>query len=121
MAEEFEELQEQYAEFLSERDWEQFHTPQTVAMALSVEANELLECFLWHDNISADVVAQDAELMQDIEDEVADIIIYTMSMAIQLDIDLLDAVQQKLEQNENRFDAAQAATIRDRLGEWQRE
>lgn len=51
------------AEFIAERNWEQFHTPQNVATALSVEASELVECFLWHDNVPAEQIAEDANFL----------------------------------------------------------
>jgi NTP pyrophosphatase (non-canonical NTP hydrolase) len=120
MADDLAQLQDRYAEFIKERDWEQFHTPQNVAMALSVEANELLECFLWHDNLPSDRIAENSELVAEVEEEIADVLIYSLSMAIQLDIDILEAVERKLDANEDRFDQHQAAEITERLEAWQR-
>ncbi len=113
-------LQQWYAEFIGERDWEQFHTPQNAAMALSVEASELLECFLWHDNPPAEAVRDDPELVADVEEELADVLIYALGVAQRLDIDLLAAVSAKLDENERRFDEETAAEITDKLQSWQR-
>jgi len=121
MSRELSQLRERYASFVAERDWEQFHTPQNIAMALSVEANELLECFLWHDNLDPGKVAEDDDLMADIEEEVADIFIYLLAIAIRLDIDLLDVVEQKLEANKERFDEDRSTEIIQELERWQRD
>jgi NTP pyrophosphatase (non-canonical NTP hydrolase) len=114
------ELRERYEEFKTVRGWEQFHTPQNIAQALSVEASELLECFLWHDNVSAKRINQDPELRDQIREELADVVIYALSMASELEIDLLDAVDEKLEANEDRFDPETSAEITTDLQEWQR-
>lgn len=116
-----EDLQNRYREFVEARDWDQFHIPKNVAMAISVEANELLELFLWHGSVSSDRVREDDELMAAVEDEIADVLIYAMSLAIQLDIDLVNVVEEKLTENEARFDAETAAEITTRLQNWQDE
>lgn len=121
MADDLAQLQDRYAEFIADRDWEQFHTPQNVAMALSVEAGELVECFLWHDNLPPEDIEDDPELVSQIEEEMADILIYAMSMAIQLDIDLVEIVEQKLEENEERFDQKRVEKITNDLRERQRD
>jgi dCTP diphosphatase len=69
-------LQNQVAEFVSERDWEQFHAPRNLAMAISVEAAELLDLFKW----SADSDGIE-ELMPGLRDEIADVMIYCLSFA----------------------------------------
>jgi len=119
MGRRWEQLRDRYDGFLDNRDWHQFHTPQNVAMALSVEANELLELFLWFDNPETERVMADAELADDIRDEVADILIYCFALAIQMDIDLLEAVEEKLEANESRFDEERAQEINEELQRWQ--
>jgi NTP pyrophosphatase (non-canonical NTP hydrolase) len=113
-------LRDRYAKFIRTRDWERYHTPQNVAAAISVEADELHECFLWHDNVAAERIKNDSELVDSIRDELADIVIYCLSMCIQLDVDLLEAVEEKLEENEGRFDDEETATIVDELDRWQR-
>lgn len=121
MSDGIEALQSRYASFVEERDWEQYHTPQNIATALSVEANELLECFLWHDNVSADEISADQELMNYIEEELADVVIYALGMAEQLDMNLLDVVEAKLKANEERFDEERVADIEANLERWQRD
>ena len=119
MPDAFDTLATKYAAFVEKRDWEQFHTPQNLAMALSVEANELLEEFLWFNNPAAEMVATDDELMDNVREELADVIIYAIGLATVLEIDLMDAVEAKMEQNEARFDEETAATIAAELEEWQ--
>ena len=107
--------------FLEERDWEQFHTPKNLSMAISVESSELMELFQWHDNVPIDRIKEDDELMSRIEEELADVIIYCISLSNRLDIDLLDAVERKMKDNEERFDLEKSAKIRKRSEDWQSE
>lgn len=113
-----ESLQARYALFVEDRDWDQYHTPQNLSMAISIESNELLENFLWFNNPSSAEVSNHDELMGDVEDELADVLIYSMGLAYQLDIDLLETVEQKLDENEERFDAETSAEISKRLEEF---
>jgi NTP pyrophosphatase (non-canonical NTP hydrolase) len=101
-------------------NWEQFHTPKSIAMALSVEANELAELFQWHDNLPAQAYIDHPEIKDAVEDELADILIYALSMATQFDIDLADAATHKLEKNTERYDSETAATINEDLSQWKR-
>jgi len=89
-------------------------------MALSVEANELVELFQWHDNLPAQDYSNHPEINDAVEDELADILLYTLSMASQFDISLIDVVDDKLQKNDERYDPANAATIREELSEWKR-
>jgi len=114
-------LQDRYREFVAARDWNQFHTPKNLAEAISIEANELLEVFLWHDNYDAETIREDSELKSRVEEEVADVVIYSIAIATQLDIDLVDAVEAKMDDNERRFDEESAAEITEDLQRWQRD
>ncbi len=114
------ELQKEYVEFLEEREWEQFHTPQNVAQAISVEAGELLELFLWHDNLGNERITNDDDFVSEVRMELADILIYSMSMAHQLDMDLTKAVDEKLERNHDRFDDERTEEINRETRRWQR-
>jgi NTP pyrophosphatase (non-canonical NTP hydrolase) len=118
---EFENLQERYERFVSKREWKQFHTPKNLAEAINIEASELLECFLWHDNLEASELQDEERLRSDVEEELADIVIYCMGMATRLDIDLLDAVEAKLDDNEQRFDAEKTESVTRQLSTWKRE
>jgi NTP pyrophosphatase (non-canonical NTP hydrolase) len=115
------ELQERYAEFKRTRDWEKFHQPKNIAMSISIEASELMEHFQWKDNISIEKIKQDEELMAGVREELADVILYSLSMAQRLDIDIEEAVLEKLEENQERFDEETAEEITKDLDEWRKE
>jgi len=119
MPDSLKELQDRFASFVESRDWGTYHTPQNLSMAISVEANELLENFLWFNNPSSERVLTDDELMKEIEDEMADVLSYSMALANQLDIDLLDAIERKIDQNVQRFDEERSAELVDELKKWQ--
>lgn len=112
------ELQSRYERFIEARDWEKYHTPKSVAMALSVETNELVEIFQWHDNVPASDYAGDNEIREAVTDELADIVIYCLSLAAQFDIDLLDAVEKKMKRNEERFSEQKAEEISKSIEEY---
>ncbi len=93
----------QLLEFRRERDWEQYHQPKELAAAIAIEAAELQEIFLWKEGESANEVRNNKERMQEISDEIADILIYTMYLANDLGVDLKDAIEGKIERNRGRF------------------
>lgn len=90
-------------EFRHEREWEQFHLPKDLAAAISIEASELQELFLWRDRESPDAVKGDLHRMGLIRDEVADILIYLLFLSHDLDINLPEAVKNKLEKNRVKY------------------
>ena len=100
-------LRDRVAAFVRARDWERFHNPKDLALALLVEAAELAELFLWHS--PGDLDESDPELRARIADELADIAIYGLAMANRLSLDLSDAVLGKLDRNEVRFPARRGA------------
>jgi NTP pyrophosphatase (non-canonical NTP hydrolase) len=114
------ELREKYAEFKEKRDWERFHQPKNIAMSISIEASELMELFQWKDNVSIEKIKRDEELMEGIREELADVILYSLSMAQRLDIDIEKAVEEKLEENRERFDEETAEEITKDLDEWKK-
>jgi NTP pyrophosphatase (non-canonical NTP hydrolase) len=89
--------------FAAERDWEQFHSPKNLAMALAVEAAELLEQFQWLTEKESHGPADDRR--RRIEAELADVLIYLVRLADRLDVDLPAAVAAKLEENKRRYPA----------------
>lgn len=101
----FEYLKNKMDKFLEERNWKEYHTPKNLAMSISIEAAELMELFQWN-NPSAKDVLKEKKLMSDVEDEIADIIIYSISLARSLDINLFDAIVKKMERNNHRFPPA---------------
>lgn len=99
-------LKFQLRQFASERNWAQFHAPKNLAMALAVEAAELLEPFQWL--TEAQSRALDAETRQKVEQELADVLLYLIQLADQLDVPLIEAAQRKLELNARKYPAALA-------------
>lgn len=87
--------------FAQQRDWEQFHSPKNLSMALSVEASELLEHFQWMSEQGSYALA-DAK-HQLVSHEVADIFIYLLRICDQLNIDLLEVTKQKMTINEQKY------------------
>ena len=94
-------IQKQLSDFADERDWEQFHDPKNLAMALSVEASELVEIFQWLTPEEAkDIMTTDEG--EHVKEEMADVMIYLLQMADKLDIDLESAVTNKIEKNSEK-------------------
>jgi NTP pyrophosphatase (non-canonical NTP hydrolase) len=89
-------------EFAAQRDWEQFHTPKNLAMALAGEVGELLEIFQWLTPDQATEVMTSARA-DDVRDELADVLIYLVRLADILDVDLTQAAHTKLHRNHHRF------------------
>jgi dCTP diphosphatase len=98
-------LQRLVADFIRQRDWEQFHSPKNLAMSISIEAAELMEIFQWLDAAQADRVGQDPELRARVEEEIADVFAYMLSLANRLDIDLGEALVKKMERNAVKYPA----------------
>ena len=90
-------------EFRREREWEQFHLPKELATALSIEAGELLELFLWRQPESHENVKADQNRMERIREEVADVLIYLVFLSNDLGIDLPAAIASKLAKNEKKY------------------
>ncbi|GAA1997397.1 nucleotide pyrophosphohydrolase [Catenulispora subtropica] len=96
-------LQKRLVDFAAARDWERFHTPKNLAMALMVEASELAEIFQWlTPEQSADVMS-DPEKAFRVRDEVADVLAYLLQLASACEVDVLAALADKIERNELRF------------------
>ena len=91
-------FQKQLLDFADERDWDQFHNPKNLAMALSVEASELVEIFQWLTPDQAEVVMNSSE-SEHVKEEMADIMIYLIRMADKLNVDLEKAVVDKIVKN----------------------
>lgn len=103
MSDEFQRLQERLRQFAEDRDWEQFHTPKNLAMALAAEAGELLEVFQWLTPEEAVAVADDGDLLRAASDELADIGIYLLRIADVLGVDLAEAIDAKVARNAARY------------------
>ena len=120
MSENITELQDRYLKFISDRNWKGFHTPKNLTMAISVEASELMELYQWKDNVPTEQIKSDEDLVERTQEELADTMIYCLSLANELGIDVEAAIADKLKANEERFDLETADAIASDLGEWQR-
>ncbi len=98
-------LRQRVAEFVAARDWEQYHVPRNLSVAIGVEAAELMEHFQWLTHEQAAVALQDEAKLAAVADELADVLIYALSLANALEVDVSTAVLDKLERNEERFPA----------------
>ena len=101
-----EQLGSRLSEFARERDWEQFHSPKNLAMALTVEAAELQELFQWLTEEQSRRLG--GEALEAAGDELADVFLYALRMAQVLGIDLLDAAAAKMAKNERKYPADKA-------------
>ena len=97
-------IQKQLADFANERDWDQFHNPKNLSMALSVEASELLEIFQWLTPGQAESIMESSE-SEHVKEEMADIMIYLIRMADKLNVDLEKAVLDKIVKNGKKYPA----------------
>lgn len=101
MADSLEQLRQRLAEFARARDWEQFHSPKNLSMALIAEAAELVEHFQWLSEEQSYQLAP--EKLEEVRLELADIQIFLIRIADQLGLDLVQAAQDKTNINEKRF------------------
>jgi dCTP diphosphatase len=98
-------LRQVVSEFVDERDWRQFHTPKNLAMSLAIEAAELMEHFQWLDVDESIARGRDPAFRENIADEIADVCCYLLSLANTLELDLSEAVLQKLIKNARKYPA----------------
>jgi len=94
-------LRERLRAFAVARDWEQFHSPKNLAMALAGEAGELVACLQWLSETQSANLAPDK--LAEVELEMADVLIYLVRLADRLDVDLSAAVDRKIAINERRY------------------
>lgn len=85
--------------FTIDRDWDQFHSPANLAKSISIEANELLECFQWSDTEYD---------LQHVKEELADVIVYCQDMLDKLNLDVDEIVNMKMEENEAKYPVEKA-------------
>lgn len=85
--------------FTEDRDWGQYHTPANLAKSISIEANELLECFQWSDT------GYDIE---HVKEELADVIVYCQDLLDQLNLDIDEIVSRKMDKNEKKYPVEKA-------------
>jgi dCTP diphosphatase len=97
------ELRELVAHFIAEREWEQFHDPKNLSMAIATEAAELMEHFRWTRNNEAHKLLEDPNKRGEIADELADILAFVLSFANATEIDLSTSLRQKMEKNADKY------------------
>lgn len=100
------ELRDALRHFAAERDWDQFHSPKNLSIALSVEAAELLERFQWMKEDESKHITPDT--LQAVAEEMADILLYLVRLADKLDVDLIKAAKNKMEVNRQKYPIAKA-------------
>jgi len=98
-----EDLKKRLREFARERDWEQFHSPKNLSMALVFEADELEEHFQWLTEAQSQKLPE--KTLREVEQEMADVFIYLNRMADLLGVDLMDAARRKIELNAKKYPA----------------
>ena len=96
-------LQEQLERFAVERDWNKFHTPKNLVMAICGEVGELADVFQWLGEKESKIENLDPKLKAKAKEEIADIFMYILRLADKLDIDLFEASASKLELNEQKY------------------
>jgi dCTP diphosphatase len=94
-------------EFVDDRNWHQFHTPKNLAMALAIEAAELMEHFQWLTADQSRAVAERPEKLAEVGDELADVLCYALAMANELHLDVSAALQSKMVKNAKKYPAEQ--------------
>ena len=94
-------LRDALREFAKERDWDQFHSPKNLAMALAGETGELIEKFQWMSEEESRNLTNN--LRQQVGEELADVLLYLVRLADKCDIELLEAAQQKLQKNRQKY------------------
>lgn len=111
------ELLKQLIEFRRERDWEQFHNPKDVAISLSIEASELLEWFQWK---TAEQVQQRlaSDKREELEDEIADVAVYLAYLCHDLNIDLNQAIKNKMQKNAAKYPRDKVKGRNDKYNEY---
>ena len=98
-------LRRAVAEFVNNRDWQPFHTPKNLSMSIAIEAAELMERFQWLTALETQAAVEDPAERAAVADELADVLIYCLSLSNALDLDLSTAVLGKLQTNEHRYPA----------------
>ncbi|WP_425049201.1 nucleotide pyrophosphohydrolase [Pseudomaricurvus alcaniphilus] len=96
-------LQKLLRDFAAERDWDQFHSPKNLAMALSVEASELLEHFQWLSE--AESASLPPDKLAPVAEEMADVFLYLLRMADKMGVDLVEQGHRKIVKNRGRYPA----------------
>lgn len=99
----FAELRDEVRQFVEERKWQSFHAPKNIAMALAVEAAELMEHFQWLTPDESRAVADDPDRRETVGEELADVICYCLAMANELKLDVAEIFERKMAKNRRKY------------------
>lgn len=101
------ELRQLVRTFVDERDWRRFHSPKNISMALAIEAAELMEHFQWIDGDASRAVKENDLKLAEVGEELADVLCYALALANELEIDVAQAMHDKMKKNEIKYPADQ--------------
>jgi dCTP diphosphatase len=93
---------EQIISFIKERNWEQFHSPKNLVIAIGAEVGELMECFQWQTDEEINNMIEQGNT-QRVADEIADVYMYLVSLSHSMNIDLENAIHNKLDKNRQKY------------------
>ena len=96
-------IKEKVRQFNKERDWDQFHNPKDILVALVSEVGELAECYRWLNQEEIARIHTDPGKKKKVEEEIADIMLYLITLAYKTNIDIVKAVEEKLEKNKKKY------------------
>lgn len=96
------EIKDKVKEFVNERDWNKFHSPKNLAMSIAIEAGELMEIFQWLSQEEAWDINNSHEATH-LREELSDVIIYCVSLANQLNIDISSSIEDKIRKNAVKY------------------
>lgn len=111
------ELKSRVLAFVHERDWEQFHSPKNLSMALAAESGELMEHFLWAGSGESKTIAAEPAKRAKIADELADVVIYALEFANITGIDVAAAIELKMAANAKKYPVEKARGRSDKYTE----
>lgn len=95
--------QKKIAKFISERDWDRYHTPKNLMLSLSVEVGELLSLVEWMSDEQVRTALEHQDFNRAVKDELADVFHHFLQLCNKLDVDIIDAFNEKLEDSRLRF------------------
>ena len=110
-------LKEATAKFAQERDWEQFHSPKNLSMAIAAETGELMEYFLWVSAAESSALCMSSDKRGKVEEELADVIILSLQFANMAKIDIASAVSAKIAKNAAKYPVSKAKGRSDKYTE----
>ena len=98
-------LREEIARFIRERDWEQFHDPKNLSIAIATEAAELMEHFRWIKNDPSRELVRDPKVRAEVAEELADVLAFALSFANAAEIDITTVLRAKMAKNARKYPA----------------